>query len=144
MPLVILPISAYVAFDNFFFAGITIVIWRLLTYYKYRILNFVLSFFITKIIIICLLITLSILTIDIYLKTIIVILLSSAIPIYFTLDNATIKVKRNIRVLLMITGMVISGFLIKIIIVANYYFICFTIFLLFAGKTKDFKKWLYF
>lgn len=140
MPLVLLPICANKVFGNVLFAGITIVLWKLLTYYKYTALNFILRNFIVKIMLLSLLATVSMLYIDIYLKTIIVLLLSSAIPLYFALDKVTIKTNNILNFFLIIFGMVAAGLLISIATFLNYYFITVTALLLFVGKSSNFNK----
>ena len=140
MPLVLLPICAYKALKNVFFAGITIVLWRLLTYYKYTALNFILHNFIAKIMLLSLLATVSMLYMDIYLKTIIVLLLSSVIPLYFALDKVTIQTNKSMNFFLIISGMVIAGLLITRATFLNYYFITVSALLLFVGKSSNFNK----
>lgn len=140
MPLILLPICTYKALNNIFFAGISIVMWRLMTYYKHITLNLVLHNSMVKIMILCLLLTVSILHIDIYFKTIIILLLTSIIPLYFAIDEVTIKTSKNINSFFIISGMVIAGFFISRITLLNYYFIIFTTFLFYVGKSSDFNK----
>lgn len=141
MPLILLPICAYKALDNVFFAGITIVLWRLLTYYKYTTLNFVLRNFIVRIMLLCLLLTVSMLLhIDIYFKTIIVLSLSSVIPLYIAPDKVTIRTSKSMNFFLIISGMVIAGLFITRVTFLNYYFITVTALLFFVGKSSSFNK----
>lgn len=138
MPLVLLPLCAEKAFGNILFAGISIVIWRLVTYYKSETLNRALQYFIFKTALSIFLILVAIMNINLYYQVTTIVILATMLPVYFTID----KVKKNniTNFILIILGMLVAGFSLYRLPFLNYYLILISILLIYKGKCHHQEK----
>ena len=145
MPLVVLPMYIYIKFNNILLAGASIVLWRLLTYYKYKMVSIVLQSFECKVVI-SLLLLIGLANSSLEYNVLPIVLVSSMLPQYLILENVELKINRLTGFILIIIGMIAAGFLLYQICYIIIYYTIFDVLLLLVGRCyyrkKEDRKWV--
>ncbi len=140
MPMVLLPLFIYKEFNNVFLIGISLALWRMLSYYKYNVIHKTLQKYIVRASLILILIVDLLYPVNLKYNVLLLIFISSLLSSYLRVEPACLRENALTNFIFIVSGMIAAGLIMYNLRFLSFYFNIFNIALLLVGRISPFEK----